>query len=189
MKKKFVVIGVGMVLGWMFEVLFEVVFDVYDVMLFNVELCGNYNCLMLLLVLLGEKIYVQIVMYDVDWYVCYGVDCCFGEFVVCIDCDVCWVQFNQFSVEYDVLVIVIGLVLFIILVFGKDLFGVVVYCDLEDMQVMMVIVGKDVVVIGGGLLGLEVVVGMVVCGVCVMVIYLMGYLMECQLDFVVGYLL
>lgn len=85
-----------------------------------------------------------------------------------------------------------GLVFFIILVSGKDLSGVIVYCDLEDINVMIEvfgIVGGKVVVIGGGFLGFEVVVGLKVCGMDVIVLYLMGYLMECQFDEVVGYFL
>lgn len=76
-----------MVLGRVLEYLFEVDKEVYDVMLFNVELCGNYNWIMLFLVFLGEKIYEDIVIYDVDWYEENGVICCFGEYVIQIDCE------------------------------------------------------------------------------------------------------
>lgn len=75
-----------------------------------------------------------------------------------------------------------GFVFFIILVLGKDLFGVIVYCDLEDINVMIEVFGVEggkVVVIGGGFLGFEVVVGLKVCGMDVIVLYFMGYLMEC----------
>lgn len=135
---------------------------------------------MLLFVLVGDKIYQEIVIYDDVWYVECGVMCWFGEKVVEIDCDVkIVIVVNGDVLVYDKLIFGIGFNLFIILLFGYDLDGVIVYCDLEDIEKMMVM-GFDnkVVVIGGGLLGFEVVVGMVVCGVDVIVVYIMGYLME-----------
>ena len=51
------------------------------------------------------------------------------------------------------------------------------------------VAGKDAVVIGGGLLGLEAAAGMAARGASVTVVHLMGHLMERQLDPAAGYLL
>ncbi|MGR3197420.1 MAG: FAD-dependent oxidoreductase, partial [Paracoccus sp. (in: a-proteobacteria)] len=189
MKKKLVVIGAGMASGRLLEHLFEAAPDAWEVTLFNAELRGNYNRLMLSPVLSGEKTYDQIVTHDAHWYAAHGVDCRFGEPVVRIDRDARVVHSNQSSAAYDALVIATGSAPFIIPVPGKDLPGVVAYRDLEDTQAMMATAGKDAVVIGGGLLGLEAAAGMAAQGARVTVIHLMDHLMERQLDPAAGYLL
>ena len=191
MKKKLVVIGAGMASGRMLEQLFDADPDAYDVTLFNGEPRGNYNRLMLSPVLSGEKTYEDIVTHDDDWYAAHGVDCRFGEPIVRIDRDNRIVHSNQSSAEYDALVIATGSAPFIIPVVGKELPGVVTYRDLEDTHAMIDagVAGKDAVVIGGGLLGLEAAAGMAARGAKVTVIHLMGHLMERQLDPAAGYLL
>lgn len=189
MRKKLVVIGAGMASGRMLEQLFDAAPDAYDVTLFNAEPRGNYNRLMLSPVLSGDKTYQEIVTHDDDWYAANGVDCRFGESIVKIDRDARIVHSNASSAEYDALVIATGSAPFIIPVVGKDLPGVVAYRDLEDTQAMMDTADKDVVVVGGGLLGLEAAAGMAARGARVTVIHIMGHLMERQLDPAAGYLL
>ncbi|MBU3029537.1 nitrite reductase large subunit NirB [Paracoccus marinaquae] len=191
MKRKLVVIGAGMASGRMLEQLFELDPDAYEVTLFNGEPRGNYNRLMLSPVLSGEKTYEDIVTHGDDWYAAHGVDCRFGEPVVRIDREKRVVHSNRSSAEYDALVIATGSAPFIIPVVGKELPGVVTYRDLEDTNAMIEagVAGKDAVVIGGGLLGLEAAAGMAARGASVTVIHLMGHLMERQLDPAAGYLL
>ncbi len=189
MKKKLVVIGAGMASGRMLEQLFDAAPDAYDVTLFNAEPRGNYNRLMLSPVLSGEKTYEDIITHGDDWYAANGVDCRFGQPIVKIDRDRRIVHSGQSSAEYDALVIATGSAPFIIPVVGKDLPGVVAYRDLEDTHAMMDTAGKDAVVIGGGLLGLEAAAGMAARGARVTVIHIMGHLMERQLDPAAGYLL
>ncbi|MGR3544115.1 MAG: nitrite reductase large subunit NirB [Paracoccus sp. (in: a-proteobacteria)] len=191
MKKKLVVIGAGMASGRLLEHLFETAPDAWQVTLFNGEPRGNYNRLMLSPVLSGEKTYDDIVTHDADWYAAHGVDCRFGQPVVRIDRAARVVHSNQSSAEYDALVIATGSAPFIIPVAGKDLPGVVTYRDLEDTDAMIEAgrAGRDAVVIGGGLLGLEAAAGMAARGAKVTVIHLMGHLMERQLDPAAGYLL
>ncbi|MFV0491762.1 MAG: FAD-dependent oxidoreductase, partial [Pseudorhodobacter sp.] len=191
MKKKLVVIGAGMASGRMLEHLFDAAPDAWEVTLFNGEPRGNYNRLMLSPVLSGEKAYEEIITHDAGWYESHGVDCRFGEPVVKIDRKARIVHSNQSSAEYDALVIATGSAPFIIPIVGKDLPGVVTYRDLEDTNAMIEagVAGKDAVVIGGGLLGLEAAAGMAARGASVTVIHLMGHLMERQLDPAAGYLL
>ncbi|RNI16794.1 nitrite reductase large subunit NirB [Paracoccus pantotrophus] len=189
--KKLVVIGAGMASGRLLEQLFEAAPGEWHVTLFNAEPRGNYNRLMLSPVLSGEKTYEQIVTHDADWYAAHGVDCRFGEPVVRIDRANRAVYSNSGGAPYDALVIATGSAPFIIPVPGSDLPGVLTYRDLEDTNAMIEagIAGKDAVVIGGGLLGLEAAAGMAARGARVTVVHLMGHLMERQLDPAAGYLL
>ncbi|MFV0408774.1 MAG: nitrite reductase large subunit NirB [Paracoccus sp. (in: a-proteobacteria)] len=191
MKRKLVVIGAGMASGRMLEHLLEAAPDAYEITLFNAEPRGNYNRLMLSPVLSGEKTYEEIVTHDDDWYAARGIDCRFGEPVVRIDRKRRIVFSNKSDADYDALVIATGSAPFIIPVVGKELPGVVSYRDLEDTNAMIEagISGKDAVVIGGGLLGLEAAAGMAARGASVTVIHLMSHLMERQLDPAAGYLL
>ena len=191
MKKKLIVIGAGMASGRMLEHLLDANPDAYDITLFNLEPRGNYNRLMLSPVLSGEKSYADIVTHDDDWYAAQGITCHFGEAVVGIDREARKIITNKREADYDALVIATGSAPFIIPVVGKELPGVVTYRDLEDTNTMIEagVAGKDAVVIGGGLLGLEAAAGMAARGAKVTVIHLMDHLMERQLDPAAGYLL
>jgi len=66
---------------------------------------------------------------------------------------------------------------------GAALDGVIAYRDLDDTERMMAMGSDDrVVVIGGGLLGLEAAAGMAARGAKVTVVHIMRHLMERQLD-------
>ena len=189
-RQKLVVIGAGMASGRMLEHLTDVAPDGFDITLFNAEPRGNYNRIMLSPVLAGDKSYADIVTHDDAWYAERGITCRFGERVAKIDRDLKIVEGENGPVPYDKLVLGMGSDPFIIPLPGHDLKGVIAYRDLEDTQRMMMMGnGQKVVVIGGGLLGLEAAAGMAARGVDVTVVHLMGHLMERQLDEAAGYLL
>ena len=191
MTQKLVVIGAGMASGRVLEHLVEADRGAYDITLFNAEPRGNYNRIMLSPVLSGEKTYEDIVTHDASWYEDAGINCRFGEKVVGIDTAVKTVTSETGEVvPYDKLLFGTGSNPFIIPLPGHDLAGVIAYRDLEDTQCMMRMGPENkVVVIGGGLLGLEAAAGMAARGVDVTVVHLMGHLMERQLDEAAGYLL
>lgn len=190
MKQKLVIIGAGMSSGRLIETLVDTNPDAFDITLFNAEPRGNYNRLMLSPVLSGEKTYEEIVTHDDAFYATHGVTCRFGEKVTEIDRAAKVVTGENGPVRYDKLVIGTGSEPVIIPLPGHDLEGVIAYRDLEDTQRMMAMgEGRRVVVIGGGLLGLEAAAGMAARGAAVTVVHLMGHLMERQLDEAAGYLL
>lgn len=191
MTQKLIVIGAGMASGRMIEHLVETTPDAYDITLFNAEPRGNYNRIMLSPVLSGEKTYEEIVTHDDEWYAANGVTCRFGERIDHIDRAAKTVTAaNGDVLSYDKLVFGTGSNPFIIPLPGHDLEGVIAYRDLEDTQRMMSMsTGNKVVVIGGGLLGLEAAAGMAARGADVTVVHIMGHLMERQLDEAAGYLL
>ena len=189
-RKKLVVIGAGMASGRLLEHLTDAQAETWDITLFNAEPRGNYNRIMLSPVLSGEKTYGEIVTHDDAWYAERAITCRFAERVTGIDRTNKIVHGAQGDVPYDKLVLGTGSDPFIIPLPGHDLDGVIAYRDLEDTERMMQMgAGKRVVVIGGGLLGLEAAAGMAARGAHVTVVHIMGHLMERQLDEAAGYLL
>ncbi len=191
MAQKLIIIGAGMATGRALEHLLEAAPEAFDITLFNAEPRGNYNRIMLSPVLSGEKTYADIVTHDADWYAARGVICRFGEKVATIDPAAKTVTSETGEVlAYDKLLFGTGSMPFIIPLPGHDLDGVIAYRDLEDTERMMGMgAGHKVVVIGGGLLGLEAAAGMAARGADVTVVHIMGHLMERQLDAAAGYLL
>ena len=184
MTQNLIVIGAGMATGRAIEHLVETAPDAYNITLFNTEPRGNYNRIMLSPVLAGDKTYEEIVTHDDAWYAEQGVICRFGERVANIDRDAKTVTAaNGDVLAYDKLMFGTGSNPFMIPLPGHDLEGVIAYRDLEDTEQMMAL-GADqkVVVIGGGLLGLEAAACMAARGVDVTVVHIMGHLMERQLD-------
>ena len=190
MSKSLVNIGAGMATGRALEQLLEAD-PSWDVTLFNSEPRGNYDRIMLSPVLAGDKSYEDIIIHDANWYEAKGVTCRFGERVSQIDREAKTVTSQTGDVvSYDKLLLGTGSTPFMIPLPGHDLEGIIAYRDLEDTETMMSLgYGNKVVVIGGGLLGLEAAAGMATRGVDVTVVHIMGHLMEHQLDEAAGYLL
>lgn len=190
MTQNLIIIGAGMATGRALEHLLDAGGD-FNVTLFNAEPRGNYNRIMLSPVLAGDKTYAEIVTHSAEWYEQNGVTCRFGEKITAIDRAAKTVTADNGDVlAYDKLLFGTGSNPFMIPLPGHDLNGVIAYRDLEDTERMMEL-GADnkVVVIGGGLLGLEAAAGMAARGVDVTVVHIMGHLMERQLDEAAGYLL
>jgi nitrite reductase (NADH) large subunit len=185
--RKLVVVGAGMASGHMLEHLLKVP-DAYDVTLFGAEPRGNYNRIMLSPVLAGETTYDEIVTHDSDWYATNGITCRFGETVTKINRATRTVYSRSGETPYDKLVLATGSAPFIIPVVGKELQGVLSFRDLDDVNAMLAVAerpGAQVVVLGGGLLGLEAAAGLQARGMQVV----LGHLMERQLDPAAGLLL
>lgn len=190
MTQKLIVIGAGMASGRVLEHLTDANADI-EITLINAEPRGNYNRIMLSPILSGDKTYEEIVTHDDAWYSERNVTCRFGEKVTEIDRAAKTVTTDTGdTLPYDKLLFGTGSNPFIIPLPGHDLEGVIAYRDLEDTERMMSMAkGNKVVVIGGGLLGLEAAAGMATRGVDVSVVHIMGHLMERQLDEAAGYLL
>ncbi|MDB5614942.1 MAG: nitrite reductase large subunit, partial [Devosia sp.] len=191
MSEKLVIIGNGMAPGRMLEQLFETDHDRFEVTIFNAESRVNYNRLMLSPVLSGEKTYEQIITHDDAWYAEHGVTLHKSSPVTLIDrVGKQVVSNNGVVATYDKLVIATGSSPFIPPIPGHQLTGVVTYRDLDDVDKMLAMGrGARVVVIGGGLLGLEAAAGLKMQGMDVTVLHLSPTLMERQLDPAAGYLL
>ncbi|MEO9297875.1 nitrite reductase large subunit NirB [Devosia alba] len=191
MSERLVIVGNGMAPGRMLEHLFEAAPGRFEVTIFNAEPRVNYNRLMLSPVLSGEKSYAEIITHGDEWYAEHGVTLHKSAPVTQIDRVAKRVQSsNGLVAEYDHLVIATGSSPFIPPVPGHQLAGVVTYRDLDDVDKMLAAGrGSSIVVIGGGLLGLEAAAGLKLRGMDVTVLHLAPTLMERQLDPAAGYLL
>ncbi|WP_224701934.1 nitrite reductase large subunit NirB [Devosia aquimaris] len=191
MSEKLVIVGNGMAPGRMLEHLFEAAPGRFEVTIFNAEPRVNYNRLMLSPVLSGEKTYEEIITHDDAWYADNGVTLHKASPVTLIDrAAKRVVSSNGIVADYDRLVIATGSSPFIPPVPGHQLDGVITYRDLDDVDKMLAAgSGCKVVVIGGGLLGLEAAAGLKMRGMDVTVLHLGPTLMERQLDPAAGYLL
>ena len=192
MGERLVVVGSGMASGRMLEYLFEIAPGSHDVTLFGAEARGNYNRILLSPLLAGQQTFEQIVTHDAGWYAAHNVACRFGETVTKIDRAAKTVHSRHGETPYDRLVIATGSAPFIIPVAGRDLRGVLSFRDFDDVEAMIAAAekpGANVVVIGGGLLGLEAAAALRARGAEVVVLHLMDHLMELQLDPAAGRLL
>ncbi|MFK7854791.1 MAG: nitrite reductase large subunit NirB [Granulosicoccus sp.] len=192
MRENLVIIGNGMAPGRMLEHLLEADPERYAITIFNAEPRVNYNRLMLSPVLSGDKTYEDIVTHDEQWYENHNITLHRNAPVHHIDVDNrqvhCSTTGNQ---AYDKLVIATGSIPIMIPIPGKDLPGVSVYRDLDDVERMLKVStqGGRAVVIGGGLLGLEAAAGLKQQGMDVCVVHLCEHLMEKQLDSSASFLL
>ena len=191
-REKLVVIGNGMAGIRTIEDLLEQAPDLYDITVFGSEPYGNYNRILLSPVLAGEKTIDEIMLNDLDWYKDNNITLNKGVTVTEIRRDRKVVIADDGSeTAFDVLLIATGSDPFILPLPGKDIDGVITFRDIHDVNAMLDAAksGKNAVVIGGGLLGLEAANGLMKNGMEVSVIHLMDTLMERQMDTTSGAML
>jgi nitrite reductase (NADH) large subunit len=180
-----VVIGNGMAGMRTVEELLKLDPDMYRITVFGAEPHGNYNRILLSPVLAGEKTVDDIMLHTRDWYAARGIALHAGDPVVRIDRKRRVVHAaSGLAVSYDRLLVATGSTPFIVPVPGHSLPGVVGFRDLQDVDTMLAAsrAGGRVVVIGGGLLGLEAANGLLRQGMEVTVVHVTASLMNQQLD-------
>jgi nitrite reductase (NADH) large subunit len=167
--------------------------DRYEIAIFGAEPRVNYDRIMLSPVLAGEKTYEDIVINDEAWYRDNGITLHAGRKVEAIDREAKVVRAEGgLEVPYDKLLLATGSDPIRLPLPGADLKGVVAFRDLDDVDAMVAAAakpGSKVVVIGGGLLGIEAAYGLARRGMGATVVHLMDVLMERQLDASAGFLL
>jgi len=185
MKEKLVCIGNGMAGIRTIEELLKLDSEYYDITVFGSESYGNYNRILLSPVLSGEKVIDDIILNDEQWYQDNNITLYTGDTIVSIDRCKRQIHSNKgITVDYDRLLLATGSSPFIIPVHGHTLPEVVSFRNIQDVHTMLDIAhrGKNAVVIGGGLLGLEAANGLMQQGMQVTVVHLLDTLMEQQLD-------
>ena len=157
----------------------------FRITVFGDETHTNYNRVMLSSVLAGEKSADEIVINSLEWYRRNEIDLRVGVRIVDVDPVRKTVTGDDGSVTpYDSLLLATGSTAWMPPIKGLDKEGVLTFRTLDDTRELIKRSGPDtqVVVIGGGLLGLEAARGLQVQGCHVTVVHLMGTLMERQLD-------
>ena len=157
----------------------------FTITVFGAEPHGGYNRIMLSPVLAGERTFEAITTHPRSWYHENDIELIAPEPVIGIDRVAKTVTGALGTTRhYDVLILATGSNPVIIPLPGHDLPGVIGFRDIADVERMIAASksGRNAVVIGGGLLGLEAANGLARSGMNTTVLHLMPTLMERQLD-------
>src|ERR1700722_8819041 len=151
-----------------------------------------YNRVLLSSVLAGESGSHDIELKPAAWWRDRGVTPKYGCVATEIDVGRRELKIaNEESISFSRLVLATGSAPLRLNVSGADLIGVHTFRDSRDVDLLLTLAAqkKRVVVVGGGLLGLEAAYGLAKAGAPVTLLHLMDQLMERQLDDPAGELL
>lgn len=185
MSEPLVIVGNGMAAARFVEELSKRALGRYAVAVIGDEPRLAYNRVLLSSVLAGEIASQDIELKSGSWWRDHGVTLTYGCAATSIDTDARVVHLaNGASVSYAKLVIATGSSALRLNVPGSTLDGVHTFRDSRDVDILLGLARdkKRVVVVGGGLLGLEAAYGLAKAGSKVTLLHLMDRLMERQLD-------
>jgi nitrite reductase (NADH) large subunit len=144
-----------------------------------------YNRVLLSSVLAGETASHDIELRSASWWRDRGVTLKYGSTATEIDVGRRELKIaGEESIAFSKLVLATGSTPLRLNVSGADLAGVYTFRDSRDVDLLLTLAAqkKRVVVVGGGLLGLEAAYGLAKAGASVTLLHLMDRLMERQLD-------
>jgi len=185
MSEPLVIIGNGMAAARFVEEMAKRSLGRYAVAVIGDEPRLAYNRVLLSSVLAGEATSQEIELKSAVWWRDRGVTVTYGCAATSIDPATRTVKLaNGMSVSYAKLVLATGSSALRLNVPGADLPGVHTFRDSRDVDCLLTLADekKRVVVVGGGLLGLEAAYGLAKAGAKVTLLHLMDRLMERQLD-------
>jgi nitrite reductase (NADH) large subunit len=180
-----VVVGNGMATARLVDELARVALGRYAIAVIGDEPRLAYNRVLLSSVLAGETASHDIELRPASWWRDRGVTLKYGCRATEIDVGRHELKIaNEESVSFSKLVLATGSTPLRLNVPGSDLGGVHTFRDSRDVDLLLTLAAqkKRVVVVGGGLLGLEAAYGLAKAGAPVTLIHLMDRLMERQLD-------
>lgn len=185
MSEPLVIIGNGMAAARLVDELAKCALGRYAIAVIGDEPRLAYNRVLLSSVLAGEATSAEIELKPASWWRDRGVTLKYGARAVSVDLAAREVTTSTGKrVGFSKLVFATGSSALRLPVPGGDLAGVHVFRDSQDVDLLIALAGqkKRVVVVGGGLLGLEAAYGLAKAGADVTLIHLMDRLMERQLD-------
>jgi len=185
MGEPLVIVGNGMAAARLVDELTKAAQGRYAIAVVGDEPRLAYNRVLLSSVLAGETASHDIELRPADWWRDRGVTLKYGCAVTEIDVGRRELRIaNEESIAFSRLVLATGSMPLRLNVPGADLFGVHTFRDSRDVDLLLTLAAnkKRVVVVGGGLLGLEAAYGLAKAGAPVTLIHLMDRLMERQLD-------
>nr|WP_275945302.1 MULTISPECIES: FAD-dependent oxidoreductase [unclassified Bradyrhizobium] len=180
-----VIVGNGMAAARLVDELAKTALGRYAVAVIGEEPRLAYNRVLLSSVLAGETGSHEIELRPAGWWRDRGVTVRYGYRVSEIDVGRRELKIaGEESMEYSKLVLATGSTPLRLNVPGADLAGVHTFRDTRDVDLLLTLAAarKRVVVVGGGLLGLEAAYGLAKAGAPVTLLHLMDRLMERQLD-------
>jgi nitrite reductase (NADH) large subunit len=185
MSEPLVIVGNGMAAARLVDELAKVALGRYAIAVIGAEPRLAYNRVLLSSVLAGETASHEIELKPADWWRDRGVTVKYNCLATEIDVGRCELKIaNDESIEFSKLILATGSTPLRLNVPGADLLGVHTFRDTRDVDLLLTLAAqkKRVVVVGGGLLGLEAAYGLAKAGAPVTLIHLMDRLMERQLD-------
>ncbi|MCA1409583.1 NAD(P)/FAD-dependent oxidoreductase [Bradyrhizobium sp. NBAIM20] len=185
MSEPLVIVGNGMAAARLVDELAKTALGRYAVAVIGEEPRLAYNRVLLSSVLAGETGSHEIELRPAGWWRDRGVTVRYGYRVSEIDVGRRELKIAcEESMEYSKLVLATGSTPLRLNVPGADLAGVHTFRDTRDVDLLLTLAAarKRVVVVGGGLLGLEAAYGLAKAGAPVTLLHLMDRLMERQLD-------
>jgi nitrite reductase (NADH) large subunit len=180
-----VIVGNGMAAARLVDELSKTSLGRYAVAVIGDEPRLAYNRVLLSSVLAGETASQDIELRPATWWRDRGVTVKYGSLASEIDVGRRELKIaGEESIEFSRLVLATGSTPLRLNVPGSDLPGVHTFRDTRDVDILLALAArkKPVVVIGGGLLGLEAAYGLAKAGTPVTLLHLMDRLMERQLD-------
>jgi nitrite reductase (NADH) large subunit len=180
-----VIVGNGMAAARLVDELAKTALGRYAIAVIGDEPRLAYNRVLLSAVLAGDTASHDIELRPADWWRDRGVTLKYGCAVTEIDVGRRELKIaNDESIAFSKLVLATGSMPLRLNVPGAELKGVNTFRDSRDVDLLLTLAAgrKRVVVIGGGLLGLEAAYGLAKAGASVTLVHLMDRLMERQLD-------
>ena len=185
MSESLVIVGNGMAAARLVDELAKVALGRYAIAVIGEEPRLAYNRVLLSSVLAGETASHEIELKSAGWWRDRGVTLKYGCAVSEIDVGRRELKIaHEESVTFSKLVLATGSSPLRLNVPGAELSGVSTFRDSRDVDLLLALAAgkKRVVVVGGGLLGLEAAYGLAKAGAPVTLVHLMDRLMERQLD-------
>jgi nitrite reductase (NADH) large subunit len=185
MSEPLVIVGNGMAAARLVDELAKVALGRYAIAVVGDEPRLAYNRVLLSSVLAGETASHDIELRPAHWWRDRGVTLKYGCVATEIDVGRRELKIaNEECVAFSKLVLATGSTPLRLNVPGAGLAGVHTFRDSRDVDLLLTLAAqkKRVVVVGGGLLGLEAAYGLAKAGAPVTLIHLMDRLMERQLD-------
>ena len=185
MSEPLVIVGNGMAAARLVDELVKTTLGRYAIAVIGDEPRLAYNRVLLSSVLAGETASHDIELRPAGWWRDRGVTLKYGCVATEIDVGRREVKIEgDESIEFSRLVLATGSTPLRLNVPGADLGGVHTFRDTRDVDLLLALAARKrpVVVIGGGLLGLEAAYGLAKAGTPVTLLHLMDRLMERQLD-------
>ncbi|WP_375411931.1 NAD(P)/FAD-dependent oxidoreductase [uncultured Bradyrhizobium sp.] len=185
MSEPLVIVGNGMAAARLVDELAKTSLGRYAIAVIGDEPRLAYNRVLLSSVLAGETASHDIELKPASWWRDRGVTLKYGCVATEIDIGRRELKIaNEQCVTFSKLVLATGSTPLRLNVPGADLAGVHTFRDSRDVDLLLTLAARKtrVVVVGGGLLGLEAAYGLAKAGAPVTLIHLMDRLMERQLD-------
>ena len=185
MSEPLVIVGNGMAAARLVDELSKTSLGRYAVAVIGDEPRLAYNRVLLSSVLAGETASHEIELKPANWWRDRGVTVKYGSLASEIDVGRRELKIaGEESIEFSRLVLATGSTALRLNVPGAELSGVHTFRDTRDVDILLALAARrrPVVVIGGGLLGLEAAYGLAKAGTPVTLLHLMDRLMERQLD-------